>query len=124
MMNFTANEWFIVKDELWWKLKIVMNVVSEIGPSLRYLRVNMDGNKGHRMGGRNLDTDGILRVELPGWLQRVFLQVFVHPSVFQHFAFECWKLLVAVDYRFMILFPADEETSLEDLITHYDATEL
>lgn len=105
-----------LRNEYGW-LEIVMNVVGEVGPSLRYLRVNMDGRKRHRTGERNLDNDGILRVKLSGWLRRMFLQVFVRPSAFQHSAFECWKLLAAADYRFMILFPTDEETSLEDLVT-------
>ena len=105
-----------LRNEYGW-LEIVMNVVGEVGPSLRYLRVNMDGRQRHRTGERNLDNDGILRVKLSGWLRRMFLQVFVRPSAFQHSAFECWKLLAAADYRFMILFPTDEETSLEDLVT-------
>ena len=96
---------------------MVTNVLKEIGPSLRYVRVNMDG---HMTGDENIDANRILKVKLPGSLRIVFLQLLVCSLPLRYSAVGCWKKLVAEDYRFVILFPVDESTSIEDLVTRHD----
>ena len=97
--------------------EMVTNVLKEIGPSLRYVRVNMDG---HMTGDENIDANRILKVKLPGSLRIVFLQLLVCSLPLRYSAVGCWKKLVAEDYRFVILFPVDEGTSIEDLVTRHD----
>lgn len=111
-----------LRFEMGWS-NIVLNVIKEIGPTLRYVRVNQVGAMGLRTGAANLDIDGISKVKLPRSLRRVFVQLTVHPWEFERPGFERWRMLAAVDNRFVILFLADEEASIENLVARYDGIE-
>ena len=99
----------------------VIKVIKHFGPSLRFVRINMDWTTGYLFGAEHSNVEGTFKVELPGWLRIVFLQLRDLQWVFQQSPF--WKLLPVVDHRFVILHPAHKETSIEDLATRYDVIE-